>query len=123
MKKLSQIAAVVSLGVACAMPVMAQTTGSTGTSGGTTASSTMGSGSMGSGSTAGSSDTGSSSVGSSSTPSTTQMGAGPSDMDRPAERNDRDMGWIGLLGLAGLLGLRRKHHDHDRTDYRTNTAR
>ena len=110
MKKLSRIAAVVSLGVACAMPVMAQTTGSTTTpSDSTTASSSTMNNSTTSPSTA---------------PSTSQMGAGPSDMDRPAERNDRDMGWIGLLGLAGLLGLRRKHHDHvERTDYRTNNAR
>jgi hypothetical protein len=106
MKKLSHVAAVVSLGLACAMPVMAQSTGSTTTpSDSTTASSST----MNNSTTPG------------TTPSTSQMGAGPSDMDRPVERNDgdRDMGWIGLLGLAGLLGLRRKHHDHvDRTGHR-----
>ena len=114
MKKLSQIAAIVSLGAACAMPVMAQTTGSTTTpSESTTASSSTMNNSTTSPSTT-----------SSTSPSTSQMGAGPSDMDRPAQRNDRDMGWIGLLGLAGLLGLRRKHHDHvERTDYRTNNVR
>ena len=104
MKKLSQVAAVATLGLACAMPVMAQ---SSATSTDTTASTTAPSSTV------------------STTPSTTSMGAGPSDMNRATDNdNDRDMGWIGLLGLAGLLGLRRKHVDHDRHDHvRTTTAR
>lgn len=110
MKKLSQVAAAATLGLACAMPVMAQDTSTTTSpSTGTTASSST----MDNSSTP------------STTPSTSQMGAGPSDMgDNTESRGDRDMGWIGLLGLAGLLGLRRKHHDHDRHDnLRTTTAR
>ena len=99
MKKLSQVAAVATLGLACAMPVMAQSSSTTTSPSTTAPSSTV-----------------------SSTPSTT-MGAGPSEMRRDTD-NDRDMGWIGLLGLAGLLGLRRKHNDHDRHDnVRTTTAR
>ena len=101
MKKLSQVAAAATLGLACAMPVMAQSSSTTTSPSTTTSASTD-----------------------SSTPSTTQMGAGPSEMRTERVDNDRDMGWIGLLGLAGLLGLRRKHHDHDRHDnLRTTTAR
>ena len=106
MKKLSHAAAVATLGLACALPVMAQ---------GSASSSTA--------SPATSATASPSTMDASSNPSTPQMGAGPAEMDRPAERNDgdRDLGWIGLLGLAGLLGLRRKHHDHvERTDYRAN---
>ncbi|MEJ5989264.1 WGxxGxxG family protein [Ramlibacter sp. PS3R-8] len=101
MKKLSQVAAVATLGLACAMPVMAQGSATTDTSASTTApASTV-----------------------SATPNTTSMGAGPSDLNRDTE-NDRDMGWIGLLGLAGLLGLRRKRSDYDRhNSVRPTTAR
>jgi len=83
MKRIPQLAAIIALGTACAMPVMAQDSSTTTASPDTTAQTT--------------------------TPSTDTMGAGPETMARD---DDRDMGWIGLLGLAGLLGLRRKHHDH-----------
>ena len=94
MKKLSQLAAVIALGTACAMPVMAQDTSTTTQSTATPSTSTQ------------------------------TMGAGPEATDtRPAD-HDRDMGWIGLLGLAGLLGLRgRKHHDDHIDARRTTTAR
>ena len=101
MKKLSQAAAVAALGLACAMPVMAQSSSTTATPSSTTSATTD-----------------------STTPSTAQMGAGPSEVRSERVDNDRDMGWIGLLGLAGLLGLRRKHNDHDRHDnLRTTPAR
>ena len=93
MKKVTQAIAALSVGVACAMPVLAQDTSS--------------------------STTASSSPQTTSAPDTTTMGAGPGDagMTREAD-NDRDLGWIGLLGLAGLLGLRRRHHhdDHHRAN-------
>jgi MYXO-CTERM domain-containing protein len=101
MKKLSHIAAAVSLGLACAMPAMAQDSGSASST--TTPSTTV-----------------------QSTPDTQSMGAGPDDMDTTARTDgDRDLGWIGLLGLAGLLGLRRRHdrHDHDGHVHRTGPVR
>ena len=94
MRKLSKVAAVVTLGAACAMPVLAQDS-STNT---TTQPSTT------------------------ETPTTQTMGAGPTDDGRPVERRDgMDLGWLGLLGLAGLLG-RRKHDRHVHHDNRRDTA-
>ena len=100
MKKLSQLAAVVALGTACAMPALAQDSG---TSSSTTAQSTA----------------------PTQAPTTQSMGAAPDDttMNR-RDDSDRDMGWIGLLGLAGLLGLRRRRpHDDNMDARRTTTAR
>ena len=99
MKKFSQLAAVVALGTACAMPVMAQDTATSSASSTPPAASTA--------------------------PDTQSMGAGPDDpaMNR-TDDGDRDMGWIGLLGLAGLLGLKRRHHHDDHVDRRhTSTVR
>ena len=93
MKKFSKAAATVSLGLACALPVMAQDS--------STASSTP----------------------STTPATTQSMGAGPSDTQRVEVDNDRDMGWIGLLGLAGLLGLRRKKHDDRHDNVRVNPTR
>jgi hypothetical protein len=94
MNKLSKAAAVIALGTACAMPVMAQDSGSSTT---TESSAT-------------------------SAPATQTMGAGAEDMNRGDTY--RDLGWIGLLGLAGLLGLRRRHHHDDHLDTRrTSTVR
>ena len=92
MKKLSQVAAVLALGAACAMPVMAQSSSTTDAS-----SSTQ-----------------------STAPTTQSMGAGPTDDGRPAQRDDgMDLGWLGLLGLAGLLGRRRndRHVNHTATGH------
>ncbi|HET8746420.1 MAG TPA: WGxxGxxG family protein [Ramlibacter sp.] len=81
---ISRLAAVVTLGAACAMPVMAQDSSTTTTTPSNDSQSTA----------------------------TQTMGAGPDSMDTRGD-NDRDMGWIGLLGLVGLLGLRGRHHHHD----------
>lgn len=111
MKKVSQFAAVIALGAACAMPVMAQDAG---TSSSTSPSVSTSPSTQGMGATP---DTSS---------STQAMGAGP-DMDSNgmATREDDgpDMGWIGLLGLAGLLGLRRRRHHDDMDHRRTSTVR
>lgn len=100
MKKVSRFAAVIALGAACAMPVLAQDASSSPSSAATPSTSQMSTDST------------------TSSPNTSQMGAGPENM---AGDDDRDLGWLGLLGLAGLLGLRRKHHDDHRT-HRTTTA-
>ena len=100
MKKATQLAAVLALGTACAMPVLAQDTSASATNAAAPSTSQMNADST------------------TSSPNTTQMGAGP---ENTAGDDDRDLGWLGLLGLAGLLGLRRKHHDDHRT-HRTTTA-
>jgi hypothetical protein len=107
MKLLKTAAALaLTLSAACAMPVMAQSTGA--------------------GSTA-SPPAGTAPAAASTAPDTRSMGAGPSTTDsRPADTrdNDRDLGWLGLLGLAGLLGLRRRHDDnHISRDNRTTASR
>jgi len=115
MKQISRITAALALGAACALPVMAQDTGST-ASGSQSVQSTPSSQTM-------QSAPSSSDQSMQSTPSTQTMGAGPDQMDTRSD-DHRDMGWIGLLGLAGLLGLRRRHHHDDDQRYnRTSTAR
>ena len=113
MKTVSMTAAAVALGLACAMPVMAQGSGTTASTGSTLSSQPADASST----TMSSQPADSSSTTLSSQPSDTRtMGAGPEEIEVD---NDRDMGWIGLLGLAGLLGLRRRqHHDDHRHDVR-----
>lgn len=93
MNRIHHTAGAIALGLACAMPAMAQ----------------------GSGSTAGSSQ-GSAQTAQQSAPDTRSMGAGPGMDDNRSARSDgdRDLGWLGLLGLLGLMGLKRRHHHDDR---------
>jgi MYXO-CTERM domain-containing protein len=109
MKKLTHLAATLALGAACALPVLAQDTGTTGASHGNTTS-------QGEPTTARVSTTAApggishtisaSDSGSAGAPSTNTMGAGPADTNRGSTDSARSLGWMGLLGLAGLLGLR-----------------
>lgn len=93
MKKISQLAAVVALGAACAMPVMAQDTSTTQSSSATTpATTTMGAG-----------------------PEDTRA------MDTDNDRDLGWMGLLGLAGLLGLR-RRHDRHDHVDTR-RTGTVR
>lgn len=77
------------IGLACSLPVVAQTAASgagTGTSTGTSAGTT-------------------------DAPST--MTAPTRTADTPVRRDeDHNWGWLGLLGLAGLMGLRRRPEVH-----------
>jgi MYXO-CTERM domain-containing protein len=93
MNKLSRIAAVVALGTACALPVMAQDTSTQSTSSPDTQATT-----------------------------TQSMGAGPETMDRQDNGRDMGwIGLLGLAGLLGLR-RKHDHHDNVDTR-RTTTAR
>ena len=94
MKRINRTAAAIALGFACAMPVMAQGSGSAGSSQASQPAQTA----------------------QQSAPDTRSMGAGPAMDDNRMARSDgdRDLGWLGLLGLLGLMGLKRRHHHDDR---------
>ena len=105
MKRISQLAAVIALGAACAVPAMAQ--GTDGAHGSAMAASYAPAG-----------------TGDPQPPATTTMGAGPRNMaDQPQTQDDphHDLGWLGLIGLAGLLGWRRR--DLRQLNVRGNTRR
>lgn len=126
MNKLTHLAAAIGLGAACALPVLAQDTGTTGATHGNTAAEAApttplagATAAPGISHTISASDTGSAGA-----PSTNTMGAGPEDMNRAGADGHRDIGWMGLLGLLGLLGLRRRqHHADDRMDMPHGNAR
>ena len=99
-KLLRASAVAISLGLACAFPAAAQTTGGSSAGKSAQSSSSTRDTSSAQGSSAG--------QGSSSSPS---AGAGQTSSVDPNTRSDagdRDWGWLGLLGLIGLAGLRRR---------------
>ena len=101
MNRLNRTAAALALGFACAMPAMAQTSG-----------------------TAASSSQQPAQTAQQSAPDTRAMGAGPADEGRMESRDtDRDLGWIGLLGLLGLLGMRKRHSDDHNNPNRADNNR
>lgn len=111
MKKLTHLAVTLAVGAACALPVLAQDTGTTGETHGNTiaqgAATTVRAGATpvpGISHTISASDRGSASA------RTNTMGAGPQDLDRTGSDGGIDLGWFGLFGLLGLLGLRRRDH-------------
>ncbi|HYD57023.1 MAG TPA: WGxxGxxG family protein [Burkholderiales bacterium] len=83
-----------SLGLACAMPVAAQTSGQSGSSDKQSQSANSSQQSGGQNASTGQSS--------------------PSDLGMQQRGEEgRDWGWLGLLGLIGLAGLRRREHHHD----------
>lgn len=125
MNRLLHMAAALALGAGCALPALAQDTGTTDATHGNTTSQGAASSPRASTTPAGINHTISASDTSSAAAlATNTMGAGPADLDRPATGSDLDMGWLGLLGLAGLLGLRRRRDaDHRRMDVRPGSTR
>lgn len=104
MKKLSHRAVMLAVGAACALPVLAQDTGTTGdTHGNTTARGAATTVQAGATPVPGISHT----ISTSASPRTNTLGAGPQALDRGGSDGGVDVGWLGLLGLFGLLGLRR----------------
>lgn len=107
MTKLTQLAATLAFGAVCALPAVAQDTGTTGASHGNTAS--EGTSTTLRGSTTpppGISHTISASADAARSPSTRTMGAGPADKDESTASGDRTGGWMGLVALLDRLGLR-----------------
>jgi hypothetical protein len=108
MTKLTHLGATLALGAACALPALAQDTGTTGASHGNTTAQGEPTTSRVATTTppGGISHTISASADSARGPSTNTMGAGPTDTNRAASNDDRALGWMGVVGLLGLLGLR-----------------
>jgi MYXO-CTERM domain-containing protein len=108
-KLLRASAVAISLGLTCALPAAAQTSG--GSSAGKSAQSS--SSAKESSSAQGSSSSGSAGAGQTS----------PMDPNTRADSGDRDWGWLGLLGLIGLAGLRRRRDTDDHRFEGTTTRR